>query len=87
MRKRKRRGLRPTKDTVRNKLALGYALPAELARAFSIAPTTIYGWVKNDKLTSPDSSKPVSYKEMGNLWVLIAAVEAKVGHVPRTAAS
>lgn len=77
MTKKENRGLRPTAAEIARMRRRGYALPAELAKEYKVAPTTVYGWVAGDRLTSPDK-RPVSFKHRGNLWILVVAVAAKL---------
>lgn len=75
--KRTTNGPQPDEKLVRSMDKKGYALVATLAADYDVSPTTIYDWVRSNRLT-PVGKKPVSFRHRGNVWVLRAAVLQKV---------
>jgi transposase-like protein len=75
--KRTTNGPQPDEKLVRSMERRGYALVATLAADYDVAPTTIYDWVRSNRLRSP-VKKPVSFRYRGNVWVLRVAVLGKV---------
>jgi transposase-like protein len=75
------RGLAPTKSKVSEMRRLGYAIAEDLAKRHGISASSLYTWYRKAQLPRPagiGEDVPLSVKQGGNRWFLIASIEAKV---------
>ena len=72
MTKKKRRGLAPSKERLREMHGKGYGTVAEVAKKNGVAPTTVYTWIDTGKLTAMGGPDAV-LKPGANVWVSFEA--------------
>jgi transposase-like protein len=76
-RSRNPRGRAPAPDVVAKMTAQGYVLADEFARRLGVARSTVYDWIRLDRLQLPEGADPdetrLTFEHAGNLWILAAA--------------
>jgi len=74
------RGRRPSKTEIAQMKVKGYVLPGVAAKKAGIALPTIYGWVRRGVIANlPTDARPAILRSgAGNVWILMAALNAAV---------